>query len=82
MLKRLFGSSEPAGERHGLERRHLQVSVAVLLHEARRADYEHVDRLIGEGDTLLEGEVTVMHTPVHAPGHICLWHPRDRWLIA
>lgn len=47
MLKRLFGSSEPAGERHGLERRHLQVSVAVLLHEARRADYEHVE---GESD--------------------------------
>ncbi len=47
MLKRLFGSSEPAGERHGLERRHLQVSVAVLMHEARRADYEHVE---GESD--------------------------------
>ena len=47
MLKRLFGSPEPAGGLHSLERRHLQVSVAVLLHEARRADYEHLE---GESD--------------------------------
>ena len=45
-LKRLF-DSEPARDLPGLERRHLQISVAVLLHEARRADYEHKD---GESD--------------------------------
>ena len=37
-LKRLFEPVEPR-ELPGLGRRHLQVAVAVLLHEARRADY-------------------------------------------
>jgi len=40
-LKRLLDSTESADHIPGLERRHLQVSVAVLLHEGRRADYEH-----------------------------------------
>jgi uncharacterized tellurite resistance protein B-like protein len=44
---RLFHFGEPARELPGLERRHLQISVAVLLHEARRADYEHKE---GESD--------------------------------
>jgi uncharacterized tellurite resistance protein B-like protein len=46
-LKRLFDSGEPGRELPGLERRHLQICVAVLLHEARRADYEHKQ---GESD--------------------------------
>jgi uncharacterized tellurite resistance protein B-like protein len=44
---RLFHFGERARELPGLERRHLQISVAVLLHEARRADYEHKQ---GESD--------------------------------
>jgi uncharacterized tellurite resistance protein B-like protein len=44
---RLFNFGERARELPGLERRHLQISVAVLLHEARRADYEHKQ---GESD--------------------------------
>jgi uncharacterized tellurite resistance protein B-like protein len=39
-IKRLFDSAEgDTGAASGLERRQLQVAVAVLLHEARRADY-------------------------------------------
>jgi glyoxylase-like metal-dependent hydrolase (beta-lactamase superfamily II) len=41
-----------------------------------------IDATLDEGDTLLEGTVHVLHTPGHAPGHLCLWHPRDRWLVA
>jgi uncharacterized tellurite resistance protein B-like protein len=61
MLKRLFGSSEPAGERHGLERRHLQVSVAVLLHEARRAD--EAAELLKEGRAKAE-QLTSFYAPL------------------
>ena len=39
-IKRLFDSAQAdAGAASALERRQLQVAVAVLLHEARRADY-------------------------------------------
>src|SRR5262249_1179236 len=31
---------------------------------------------------LFDGSVVAMHTPGHAPGHLCFWHPGDRWLIA
>jgi glyoxylase-like metal-dependent hydrolase (beta-lactamase superfamily II) len=41
-----------------------------------------VDRTLDEGDTLFDGAVRVLHTPGHAPGHLCLWHPADRWLVA
>ena len=45
MLKHLKGLFEPAEPRPvpGFERRHLQVAVAALLHEARRADYHQGD---------------------------------------
>lgn len=45
MLQRLKALIEPAEPRPapGLERRHLQVAVAALLHEARRADYHPGD---------------------------------------
>jgi len=42
-LKRIFTDSTERRELPGLERRHLQVAVAVLLHEARRADYVHAN---------------------------------------
>jgi glyoxylase-like metal-dependent hydrolase (beta-lactamase superfamily II) len=46
------------------------------------ADYAPVDRVLEDGETLFDGTVAVLHTPGHAPGHICLWHATDRWLIA
>ena len=41
-LKSLFESAEPRPV-PGFERRHLQIAVAALLHEARRADYHQGD---------------------------------------
>lgn len=39
-----------------------------------------VDRLVGEGETLAGW--TLVHTPGHATGHLCLWHPESGQLIA
>jgi uncharacterized tellurite resistance protein B-like protein len=39
-FRRLLDASQAEGAVPGYERRHLQVAVAVLLHEALRADYE------------------------------------------
>ena len=52
-LRRLFEPAGPHRELPGLERRHLQVSVAALLHEARRADYAHQDRESAEAEAAL-----------------------------
>lgn len=41
-----------------------------------------IDGTLDDGDMLLDGTVKVLHTPGHAPGHLCLWHPYERWLIA
>ena len=49
---------------------------------SKLADYTPVDRVLEDGDTLFDGSIEVLHTPGHAPGHICLWNPRERWLIA
>ena len=43
MLKQLKGLFEAPHPVPGFERRHLQVAVAALLHEARRADYHQGD---------------------------------------
>lgn len=43
-LRNLFDMSSEARPAAGLERRQLQLAVAVLLHEARRADYAVGDR--------------------------------------
>ena len=38
---------------------------------------------VDEGDPMLAAlGVEVLHTPGHAPGHVCLWSPAHRWLIA
>jgi glyoxylase-like metal-dependent hydrolase (beta-lactamase superfamily II)/ADP-ribose pyrophosphatase YjhB (NUDIX family) len=46
-----------------------------------------VDKLLHDGDVLtLPGtpslSLHVLHTPGHAPGHVCLWEPRMRVLVA
>ncbi|MFO0602646.1 MAG: MBL fold metallo-hydrolase [Polyangiales bacterium] len=35
---------------------------------------------LDEGDSL-DGDVRVLHTPGHAPGHLCLWSPGEGWMI-
>lgn len=37
------------------------------------------DVLVGEGDRI--GEFEVLFTPGHTPGHICLYHPTERYLL-
>jgi glyoxylase-like metal-dependent hydrolase (beta-lactamase superfamily II) len=57
----------------------------VLAHAITRDKLEghvKVDRTLTEGDTLFDGAVRVLHTPGHAPGHLCLWHEANKWLIA
>jgi glyoxylase-like metal-dependent hydrolase (beta-lactamase superfamily II) len=41
-----------------------------------------VDRLIEEGEKLPGTDVRALHTPGHAPGHICLWSETGKWLVA
>lgn len=42
-----------------------------------------VDRTIVDGEILpLAGGITVIHTPGHSPGHLSLYHPDSRTLIA
>lgn len=63
--------------------------VPLIAHEAtaaRLATRAPVDRVLGEGeplfDALSELDVRVLHTPGHAPGHLCLHSPRHGWIIA
>ncbi len=53
----------------------------VLAHPftAERVDFA-VDRLVQEGDLLADW--TLLHTPGHATGHLCLWRPESGELIA
>jgi ribonuclease/clavin/mitogillin len=50
--------------------------------ETRRllADVADVTHLLADGD-VLDGDVRVLHTPGHAPGHLCLWSPSAGWMI-
>ncbi|MGE5549464.1 MAG: MBL fold metallo-hydrolase [Bacteroidota bacterium] len=52
-----------------------------------RANYRNlgvtVDRTPADGEVLpYAGGVTVIHTPGHSPGHLCLYHARSKTLIA
>jgi len=38
------------------------------------------DIVLSDGDTI--GGLTVIHTPGHTPGSICLWSEKDRVLIS
>ena len=67
-----------------------QTGALVALHEAEAEIYSHfggtVDLFIGEGNLDLGTEsplqITVFHSPGHSPGHITLYWPRERVLIA
>jgi ribonuclease/clavin/mitogillin len=50
--------------------------------ETRRllAGVAEVTATLDEGDTL-DDAVRVLHTPGHAPGHVCLWSPAAGWMI-
>jgi glyoxylase-like metal-dependent hydrolase (beta-lactamase superfamily II) len=41
----------------------------------------NITRVLSDGERLLDGTVTVMHTPGHAPGHLCLHGTKQRWAI-
>ncbi|GAC1353478.1 MAG: MBL fold metallo-hydrolase [Polyangiales bacterium] len=64
------------------------LGVPLLAHEAtlaRTADLEGVTaRPLRDGETLTIDDTrwTALHTPGHAPGHVCLWEPGSRVLVA
>lgn len=59
----------------------------VWAHEATAARIDApVDRRVADGDTLVLAGPTperwrVLHTPGHAPGHVCLWNEDERTLV-
>ncbi len=67
-----------------------ELGVSLLAHEITRARLDGqitVDRTIADGDILaLDGPrplaIAVLHTPGHAPGHVCFWEPVSRTLVA
>jgi ribonuclease/clavin/mitogillin len=59
--------------------------VRLLAHRetaARLAGRVAVDATLDEGDGLLDDSILALHTPGHAPGHLCLRERTGRWLIA
>lgn len=45
--------------------------------------YLPVDEIVTEGQVLpVGGGMTVIHTPGHTPGHICLYNPTEKFLVA
>jgi glyoxylase-like metal-dependent hydrolase (beta-lactamase superfamily II) len=67
-----------------------QTGALVAIHEAEAEIYARfggkVDLFLGEGDldlgTASPLQLTVFHSPGHSPGHITLYWPRERVLIA
>jgi glyoxylase-like metal-dependent hydrolase (beta-lactamase superfamily II) len=69
-----------SGARHLAQR--LGVGVAAHAETARRLEGRvPVTRIIGEGDTIA-GSFTALHTPGHAPGHLCFHDQRSGALLA
>ncbi len=61
----------------------LELGLPLWAHEETRTrvpDSVRVTRVIGEGEILLDSW-RVLHTPGHAPGHICVYDERTRSLI-
>lgn len=51
--------------------------------ETMRFKYPKVDRTVSDGEVLPYcGGITVIHTPGHTPGHICLYLNKSKTLIA
>lgn len=63
--------------------RELGLPVWAHAETAKRVGVEKVQRHLVDGETLaLEaGSWQVLHTPGHAPGHVCLWDARTRTLV-
>jgi glyoxylase-like metal-dependent hydrolase (beta-lactamase superfamily II) len=60
-----------------------ELGLPVWAHAKTRDRIERADivtRIIEDGESLIEGW-TALHTPGHAPGHICLWHARSKTLV-
>ena len=71
-----------------VERLHEQYQIPIWAHEetARMVPFG-VHRHLHDGDELVcdgrpERRFQVLHTPGHAPGHICLWEKTLRFLVA
>jgi len=61
------------------------LGVPVLAHEETAALVDlPVDTILKDGDEVALGAQCwrVLHTPGHAPGHLCLWEPKLRYLVA
>ncbi len=64
------------------------LEVPLLLHRETRARVRDLDgvevRTLDEGDALPvdDGGWTALHTPGHAPGHLCAWSEDSRTLVA
>jgi glyoxylase-like metal-dependent hydrolase (beta-lactamase superfamily II) len=65
----------------GAESLRARLGLPVWAHRetAARVKFE-VDREIEDGERL--GDWTAIHTPGHAPGHLCLWNSKTRQLVA
>ena len=54
-----------------------------LKHRIEHPPKAPVDTTLADGEELpYGGGVVVIHTPGHTPGHLCLYHPESRTLIA
>lgn len=54
-----------------------------LQHRMEHPPKAPVDILLADGEALpYGGGVLVIHTPGHTPGHLCLYHPESKTLIA
>jgi glyoxylase-like metal-dependent hydrolase (beta-lactamase superfamily II) len=67
-----------SGAAHLAER--LKVGIAAHAETASRVRFD-VTRIIGEGD-VIAGSFVALHTPGHAPGHLCFHDRRSQALIA
>ncbi len=65
---------------------HLDKHLKILhekMSEGFRLSAVHVDKTLADGDELPYcGGITVLHTPGHTPGHICLYSEKQKLLIA
>ncbi len=70
---------------HEKDREALETGKGIMAEEFG-LEYKPVkaDKILKEGDKIKTGkyEFTVMHTPGHTPGGICLWDERNRLLIS
>ncbi|MHB8917725.1 MAG: MBL fold metallo-hydrolase [Desulfocucumaceae bacterium] len=58
-----------------------------VFYEYLKANYQNLKADVGrtvadEEELPYCGGITVIHTPGHTPGHICLYHKQSRTLIA